>query len=682
MPNALAGALSPYLQQHRDNPVDWREWGPEAFALARATDRPILLSIGYAACHWCHVMAHESFEDPGTAALMNRWFVNVKVDREERPDVDAVYQQALALLGEQGGWPLTMFLTPDGTPFWGGTYFPPEPRWGRPSFRQVLEQVAKVWREERGRIDASREALNRGLRGLVASKPGPAPDALFALEVGRAIGEELDPVHGGFVGVPKFPQAPAMSFLIQVALWSEDERLRARLVHSLRRMCQGGIYDHLAGGFARYSVDAFWLVPHFEKMLYDNAQLLELLGEAWAMTGDPLFAVRIEETIGWLRSEMMVDGAFAASLDADSEGEEGRFYLWDQDEIRALLGPEASLFELAYGVSRGGNFEGRNILNRLHEPGLADAATEARLATCRAILAEARARRPRPARDDKILADWNGLAIAALARSALRFARNDWLRHAEEVFHAVCDRLGTGDRLLHAARGRQRSERVYLDDYAQMIRAALALHEASGAPGWLARAEAWMERAQKDFHDRDGGWFLSQPDPALPIRPRGATDGPTPAAVATLAVESARLYALTGDARHRARAEEILARHGSDARRHPFAHATLLSAALLLERPIQVVIRGEHHSSELESLLNVVARTPIPSRVLTVVDSRHALPAGHPLGRQDRPAASPLAHVCVGATCLAPAASPADLAVRLEDARRLASRGPEDRKGR
>jgi uncharacterized protein YyaL (SSP411 family) len=682
MPNALAGALSPYLQQHRDNPVDWREWGPEAFALARSTDRPILLSIGYAACHWCHVMAHESFEDPETAALMNRWFVNVKVDREERPDLDAVYQQALALLGEQGGWPLTMFLTPDGTPFWGGTYFPPEPRWGRPSFRQVLEQVAKVWREERGRIEASREALARGLRGLATPKPGSAPDALFALEAGRAIGEELDPVHGGFAGAPKFPQAPALSFLIQVALWTGDERLLARLVHTLRRICQGGIYDHLAGGFARYSVDAFWLVPHFEKMLYDNAQLLELLGEAWAMTGDPLFAVRIEETIGWLHSEMMVDGAFAASLDADSEGEEGRFYLWDQDEIRALLGPEAPLFELAYGVSRGGNFEGRNILNRLHEPGLGDPETEARLARCRAILLEARARRPRPARDDKVLADWNGLAIAALARCGLRFARREWLRLAEDVFRAVCDRLGTGDRLVHAARGAQRSDRVFLDDYAQMIRAALALHEASGAPDLLARAEAWMERAAADFRDGDGAWFLAQPDPALPVRPRGATDGPTPAAVATVAVESARLHALSGDARHRARAEEILAHHGADARGHPFAHATLLCAALLLERPMQVVLRGEPGSAELARMLDVVARTPIPSRVLTVVDGRHELPAGNPIGRHDRPAASPIAHVCVGTTCLAPAATPADLAARLEDARRLGSRGSEDREGR
>ncbi|MCL6607340.1 MAG: thioredoxin domain-containing protein [Geminicoccaceae bacterium] len=671
MANALAGALSPYLQQHRDNPVDWREWSPDAFALARATDRPILLSIGYAACHWCHVMAHESFEDPEIAALMNRWFVNVKVDREERPDLDAVYQQALALLGEQGGWPLTMFLAPDGTPFWGGTYFPPEPRWGRPSFRQVLEQVAKVWKEERGRIEASRAALARALRQAGEPKPGAPPDAAFALEAGRSIGEELDPVHGGFGGAPKFPQAPALAFLLQVALWTADERLQARLLHTLRRICQGGIFDHLAGGFARYSVDAFWLVPHFEKMLYDNAQLIELLSEAWAITCDPLFAARIDETISWLRSEMMVDGAFAASLDADSEGEEGRFYLWDRDEIRALLGPEAPFFELAYGVSKTGNFEGRNILNRLHDAGLADAATEARLARCRAILREARARRPRPARDDKLLADWNGLAIAALARCGLRFAREDWIRLAHEVFHAVCDRLGSGDRLVHAARAGQRGERAFLDDYAQMIRAALALYETRADPALLERAERWMARATAAFSDGEGVWFLSEPDSDVPVRPRAAVDGPTPAASATLAVESARLFALTGDRRHRARTEEILTAHGAAARRHPFAHATLLSAALLLERSIQVVLTGTRGSAELASLLDVVARTALPSRVLAVVERDGALPAGNPVAGRGTSGAPAVAHVCIGTTCLAPAVSAADLAERLREARRL-----------
>lgn len=670
MANSLARALSPYLQQHCEQPVEWREWGPEAFALARATDRPILLSVGYAACHWCHVMAHESFEDPGIAALMNQWFVNVKVDREERPDLDAVYQQALTLLGEQGGWPLTMFLAPDGTPFWGGTYFPTEPRWGRPSFRQVLEQVARVWREERGRIEASRTALARALRGLAQSKPGTPPDAAFAVEAGLAIAEELDPVHGGFAGAPKFPQAPALAFLIQVAALTDDQRLRARLLHTLRRICQGGIYDHLAGGFARYSVDAFWLVPHFEKMLYDNAQLLDLLGEAWAMCGDPLFAARVAETVDWLQSEMMTEGAFAASLDADSEGEEGRYYLWDQAEIRALLGAEAPFFELAYGVSRAGNFENRNILNRLHEPGLSDPDTERRLARCRTILREARAHRPRPARDDKLLADWNGLAVAALAHCGLRFGRTAWVRLATEVFWTVCERLASGDRLFHAARAGQRTERAYLDDYAQMARAALALFETCGDSALLHRAESWIDRAASDFSDGSGSWFLAEADPELPFRPGAATDGPTPSPVGTIALESARLYALTGEPRHRARAEAILAATGADARRHPFAHATLLSAALILERPVQIVLTGSPETPELADLLAVVARTSVPGRVLTVRSPDRQLPPQNPVARGAPPSGRAVAQVCVGATCLAPAFTPDDLRERLLEARR------------
>ncbi len=665
MANALARASSPYLQQHRDNPVDWREWGPEALALARETDRPILLSIGYAACHWCHVMAHESFEDPQTAALMNRWFVNVKVDREERPDLDAIYQQALALLGEQGGWPLTMFLTPDGAPFWGGTYFPPEPRWGKPSFRQVLEQVAKVWREERGRIEASRTALVRALQRLAEPEAGAPVDLAFAIEAGRTMGDDLDPVHGGFVGAPKFPQAPALAFLFQVALSSGDPRLHARLLHTLRRICQGGIYDHLGGGFARYSVDAFWLVPHFEKMLYDNAQLLDLLAEAWASSGDPLFAARVAETIDWLEAEMSVDGAFAASLDADSEGEEGRFYLWDQDEIRALLGPEAPLFEQAYGVTRRGHFEGRTILNRLHEPGLADPETEARLAHCRAILREARARRPRPARDDKILADWNGLTITALARCGLRFGRPDWIRRARRAFDAVRERLAEGDRLVHAACGGSRSERGFLDDYAQMTRAALALHELTGEPSFLDQAVRWIEEARRRFGDGPGSWYLTEADEELPVRPRAATDGPTPSAVGTIAQESARLFVLTGEARHRERVEAILAGLSGAVRRHPFAHATLLSAVLLLERPVHLLLAGEPESPSFRALLEVVARSAVPARVLQLRPTGTAPPPGHRPAGSAHPGTTPFAQVCIGTTCLAPATTAADLADRL-----------------
>ncbi|MDW8369098.1 MAG: thioredoxin domain-containing protein [Geminicoccaceae bacterium] len=664
--NALARATSPYLLQHRDNPVAWHEWNEESLALAVATDRPILLSVGYAACHWCHVMAHESFEDPEIAALMNRWFVNIKVDREERPDLDAVYQHALALMGEQGGWPLTMFLAPDGTPFWGGTYFPPEPRWGRPSFRQVLEHVAATWERDRGRIEASRAALARALAGLAASRPGPAIRAEEALDAARAIAEELDPVHGGFVGAPKFPHAPALSFLWQAALLTDDARMRHRLVHTLARISQGGIYDHLGGGFARYSVDAFWLVPHFEKMLYDNAQLLELLGEAWAATADPLFAARAAETVDWLVREMRVDGAFAASLDADSEGEEGRYYLWDRGEILALLGRDAADFELAYGVTAKGNFEGRNILNRLHQPGLADPQTEAALARCRRILLEARSRRPAPARDDKILADWNGLAVTALSRSGFRFGRQDWIELAREVFGAVVEQLGAGDRLVHAARQGRRLDRAFLDDYAQMIRAALALFEVTGEPAYLGHAEAWMRRAELDFADRAGGFFLAPESRDLLVRPKLAHDGPTPSAVGTLALESARQWTLTGDERHRARAEGILAQIAAAVRQQPFAHATALAAALFLEKPIRIVIAGPSEDPSTRALQAALAQRAVPNRVMLLAADPASLPAGHQVAPMAT--ARPFAQVCLGTHCLAPAFEPADLHARLAEA--------------
>ena len=423
MPNALANARSPYLLQHQDNPVEWREWSDETLALARREDKPILLSVGYAACHWCHVMAHESFESPEVAAAMNRDFVSVKVDREERPDIDAIYQHALALMGEQGGWPLTMFLTPEGEPFWGGTYFPPEPRYGRPGFPQVLEQIAGLWRQDRGRIDQSRDQLVAALKRLATPEGGERPDAAFAERVARAIAEHVDAVHGGIGGAPKFPQAPVLELIWRTSLLTGDRTLRQRTLHTLARISQGGIYDHLGGGFARYSVDAFWLVPHFEKMLYDNAQLLHLLASAWAATGELLFRERAAETVAWLEREMLEDGAFAASLDADSEGEEGKFYVWTADEIDALLGPDAPAFRLAYGVTANGNWEGKTILNRLHEPGLPGPAEADTLRRCRQSLLEARERRVRPGRDDKVLADWNGLMVWALAEASGLLAR-------------------------------------------------------------------------------------------------------------------------------------------------------------------------------------------------------------------------------------------------------------------
>ena len=428
--NRLARETSPYLLQHAANPVDWWPWGPDALAEARRNEKPILLSIGYAACHWCHVMAHESFEDPAIAAVMNELFVNIKVDREERPDIDQIYMAALHHLGEQGGWPLTMFLTPAGEPIWGGTYFPPTSRYGKPGFVNVLRELSRLFREEPGRIEQNRVAL-MGRLAEAAQSPGQVTLGPAQLDqVASHILGAIDQEHGGVRGQPKFPQAAIFELIWRAGERNRDENSFAAIDLTLDRICQGGIYDHLAGGFSRYSVDERWLVPHFEKMLYDNAQLLGLLATAHARNPSDLFTQRAAETVGWLEREMLLPGgAFAASLDADSEGEEGKFYVWSQDEVASILGSDTPLFAALYDVTQEGNFEGHNILNRLKDlprSSSRGAATELNsaapddptLSLLRGKLLNERAKRVRPGLDDKVLADWNGMMIAALVRAS------------------------------------------------------------------------------------------------------------------------------------------------------------------------------------------------------------------------------------------------------------------------
>ena len=418
--NRLGDETSPYLLQHRDNPVHWQPWSEATLAAAKAADKPILLSIGYAACHWCHVMAHESFENPQIAARMNELFVNIKVDREERPDLDQVYQHALALMGEQGGWPLTMFLTPDGEPFWGGTYFPPEQRWGRPGFAQVLEALSEAYRAKRDDVAKNVTALRDALQRLGQPQSGGGVSRQQLDPIAERLLRETDQINGGIGTAPKFPQCGIFELLWRAWKRTRQPAYRDAVIKALDAMCQGGIYDHLGGGFARYSTDARWLAPHFEKMLYDNAELVDLLTLVWQDTRNPLYRQRIEETIGWVEREMLTSGGgFASSLDADSEHEEGKFYVWSEAEIDAVLGDRAALFKRFYDVTPEGNWEGHTILNRISTPALADDATEAELAICREMLLQARASRVRPGWDDKVLADWNGLMIAAMAEAGI-----------------------------------------------------------------------------------------------------------------------------------------------------------------------------------------------------------------------------------------------------------------------
>ena len=398
--NRLSRETSPYLLQHADNPVDWHAWGPEALAMAKAGQKPILLSVGYAACHWCHVMAHECFETPDIAAVMNDLYICIKVDREERPDLDSIYQSALALLGQQGGWPLTMFLTPEGEPFWGGTYFPPTPKFGRPGFPDVLRAIADTYRREPDKVTNNITALRDALGKLAENQRGDAIPPGAYDRIAARLASEVDRLHGGLGGAPKFPQPSIFTLLWRAYRRNGDDSFRAAVTTTLTAMCQGGIYDHLGGGFARYTVDGEWLVPHFEKMLYDNAQLVSLLTLVWQHTREPLYETRVRETIAWLLREMVSEGGgFAATLDADSEGEEGRYYVWSAEEIGRLLGDDAGPFAAAYDVTPDGNWEGKSILNRRRGVAV-DPKDEALLAQSRAILLKERDKRVRPGWDD------------------------------------------------------------------------------------------------------------------------------------------------------------------------------------------------------------------------------------------------------------------------------------------
>jgi uncharacterized protein YyaL (SSP411 family) len=612
--NRLAGETSPYLLQHKDNPVDWYPWGEEAFAAARDGSKPILLSVGYAACHWCHVMAHECFEHPEIAALMNELFVNIKVDREERPDVDSLYQSALALIGQQGGWPLTMFLTPAAEPFWGGTYFPPEPRFGRPGFAEVLRSLEAAYREKPDSVSQNVAALKEALEKLSANQRGETLSVEANDQVARHVVREVDPFHGGIGQAPKFPQPAIMKLLWQAWKRTGQEPYRNAVELTLTRMCQGGIYDHLGGGFARYSVDERWLVPHFEKMLYDNAQMIDLLTWVWQEGGDPLFELRLRETVAWTLREMRAAkapiaagtdpgaqpedafcGAFASTLDADSEGEEGRFYVWTADEVGDLLGEDAGPFAMAYEVGTHGNWEGMTILNRLRQPELGDAEAEAKLAAQRRILFEARAKRVWPGWDDKVLADWNGLMIAALARAAPVFDEPGWLAAAERAFDFVTTHMVENGRLRHSWRHGRLKHPATLDDYALLSDAALALYEATGAPSYLAQVEAWIETVKRHYLDSEGGGFFLTADDTteLIVRSKNALDNATPSGNGTLAAVLARLFYLTGKDGYRQDAEDLIAAFSGELTRNFFPFASLLNGNELLLQAVQVVVLGK-----------------------------------------------------------------------------------------
>lgn len=655
--NLLKDETSPYLLQHKDNPVHWMAWGEAAFAKARAEDKPIILSVGYAACHWCHVMAHESFEDDETAQLMNAHFVAIKVDREERPDVDRLYMQALHSLGEQGGWPLTMFLTPDGRPFWGGTYFPKESLYGRPSFRYVLKELTRIWRDERDKVTTNATAIVSALN----REPPQQQEATLTLELAQDAAQvflrAIDFEHGGLKGAPKFPQASLFSFLWTMAERNRNHLFADAVTTTLTYISQGGIYDHLGGGFARYSVDAQWLVPHFEKMLYDNAQLVSLLARVAARTGNDLFRIRAEETIAFVFREMTTPiGAFAASYDADSEGEEGKFYVWSEDEIATLLPPaDFPLFKETYDVSRAGNWEGHTILNRLKTLALFDDDNEHRLAASREILFARRQTRVPPGYDDKVLADWNGLMISALADAALLLARPDWAQTARSAFAAIMTHHWQNGRLHHSWRdGRLRYDAT-AEGYAHLITAALALGAVTPAGDHLTSAEQLCAAMIAHHWDAKRGAFaFASAEAGLIHRGIQGHDDATPNANAVMLRNLAALHHLTGEQDYLDRAQAIHRAFAAEAISNPFGYATLIEAFTVLADPVQIVMSGSNGDAFADARFRRLIAATGTSAIIQWIEDPAALPAAHPARHKSTGDAS-RAYLCRGQVCAAPA---------------------------
>jgi uncharacterized protein YyaL (SSP411 family) len=668
--NRLADETSPYLRQHADNPVDWYPWGDQAFAAARAADRPILLSVGYSSCHWCHVMAHESFEDEAIAGLMNDLFVNVKVDREERPDVDEIYMEAVHALNGNGGWPMTVFLTPDGRPFFGGTYFPKEQRGGMIAFPDLCRRIDELWRTRRDDVDAQAGQLSGALGRTALLEPGEAPPGADALA--RVVGdllEQHDAAGGGFGGAPKLPQAMSLDVLLRALATGDagdapgvDDEVRGAVETSLDAMASGGIYDHVGGGFARYSVDAVWLVPHFEKMLYDQALLARVYLHAWQITGADRYRQVLDETVDYvLRDLRDPGGGFTSAEDADSEGEEGLFYVWTPDDVLAALDGDEDLADEAmawWGVSPGGNFEGRTILNRIAHRG--DLVRPPRVEEARARLFAARERRVRPGLDDKVLTEWNALMLSALAEAAAATGRDDWRAAAVANGEFLLRELRRDDgRWLRSwqADGGPR-HLAYAADHGALVDAFVRLAEATGEARWVDAAVQTADALLDLFWDpQRGGVFTTGSDAErLITRNKDLMDNASPGANSLAAVGLLRLAALTGEQRYRNHADQILRLAGPLAARHPTAFGFLLVAVDLATHGVdEIVVAGDR-----PDLVEIAQRAFLPRAVLAWGE-RYDSPLWD--GRADG-----AAYVCRDYACNLPATDPDTLAAQLAPA--------------
>jgi uncharacterized protein YyaL (SSP411 family) len=651
MPNRLSKETSPYLQQHAGNPVDWYPWGEEALAEAKRTGKPILLSVGYSACHWCHVMAHESFEDPQIAQVMNDNFVNIKVDREERPDIDQIYQVAQAMLTQRnGGWPLTMFLTPDQLPFFGGTYFPDRPRYGMPGFGELLKRVRAFYDENPNDIRAHGEQVAQALARTVPRSAGEAQLAGTPLdEAAGYLAQAFDSVEGGFSGAPKFPHPDTLELLLRRYAALGDPSALARATLTLRKMAEGGIYDQLGGGFARYSVDDHWAIPHFEKMLYDNGWLMRLYADAWAITREPVFERVCVETAEWVMREMQSpQGGYYSSLDADSQGEEGKYYVWDVDEIRSLLTPEEfAVAQPAWGLDQPPNFENKHW----HLVVAKEARDAALLARARAKLLAARDKRVRPGRDDKVLTSWNALMIGGMAHAARVFRRPEWLASARRALDFIRGEMWRNGKLLATAKDGRAHLDAYLDDHAYLLAALIEVMQAQFDARDLRWAREIADVLLREFLDEvNGGFFFtSHGHEQLIHRPKPGPDNATPSGNAVAALALNRLSFLTGDMRYAQAARGTLALFWPQLERQAAAYGTMLAALEEeLTPPRTIIVTGPREG--FAPWHDVLDAAYLPSSMVLFLDSVDGLPGAiaKPVGERVN------AYVCEGVTCLAP----------------------------
>jgi uncharacterized protein YyaL (SSP411 family) len=680
MPNRLSNESSPYLLQHKDNPVDWYPWGEEAFARARAEDKPIFLSIGYSTCHWCHVMEHESFEKEEVAAALSRGFVAIKVDREERPDVDDIYMQAVQLMTGQGGWPLSLFLTPDRKPFYGGTYFPPLPRWGKPGFPQLLASVATAWKDRREELESSAAEMVARLDTGTGAEPSaagaPAPGLVAAAVA--SLERQFDDAEGGFGGAPKFPPAMRLELLLRHWLRTGDPEARAMTEKTLAKMAAGGMYDQVGGGFHRYSVDARWLVPHFEKMLYDNAMLARVYLQAFRAFGNPDDARVVRETLDYLLREMTPDeGGFFAAQDADSGGEEGTFYVWNPASLEETVGAEAAPVVAArFDVTGRGNFEnGETVLSVVRS--LAELAADfgkpeeqiARiLAEARRKMYEVRSRRVAPATDDKLLTDWTGLAISAFALAARVLDEPRYEQAARRAADRILTRCVRDGRLLHREKAGRADIPGFATDYAYVIEALLDLYEATFAPRYFSEALRLQAVFDETFADPRGGYFLAaQEHDGLILRPKESWDAATPSSNSVAAMNLLRLAVFTGDERYRKRSDAIFAAHAELLERAATALPRLLCALdFQSDPPREIVLAGTPGREDFEGLRRAVFASPRLNRVVAHAESAAGTPALAALAEGRTGAAAAAAYVCTGFACQAPVSDPEALRAALD----------------